>query len=471
MVDASLTSFEFPPSFRWGAAAASYQIEGAARAQGRGESVWDMFCLRPGATYRGHDGRHACDHFHRYAEDVALMAELGLQAYRFSISWPRVLPEGRGVVSERGFDFYDRLVDALLERGITPWATLFHWDYPLALFREGGWLNRDSADWFADYAELVVRRLSDRVRHFLTLNEPQVFLGFGHHEGVHAPGLRLPLKEMLQAGHHALLAHGRAILAMRAAAQQALLLSYAPVGMPQLPQSDSTLDVELARRATFTVCEDNSWNNAWWMDPVYLGVYPDQGWEYYGPHLPDVREGDLQVISQPLDAFAVNIYQGWPVVADLSSPWGFRRAVDESPGFPTTAFDWPVTPSALHYGPKFFYERYGKPIVVTENGLSCRDWVSLDDQVHDPTRIDFTTRYLREFARAINEGVEALGYFHWSILDNFEWAAGYRERFGLVHVDYTTQKRTPKDSFYWYKDVIRTHGKQLFSENPLSFQR
>jgi len=450
----------FPEGFVWGAAAASYQLEGAHDADGKGPSVWDMFCERPGAVFEGNTGKVAVDHYHRYPEDVALMRELGLGAYRLSLSWPRLVPDGVGQVNERGLAFYDRLLDGLLEARVTPWITLFHWDYPLALFHRGGWLNRDSADWFAEYAALVASRFSDRVEHFFTQNEPQVYIGFGHQEGQHAPGIKLPLSQMLLAGHHSLLAHGKAVQALRANAKQPLQIGYAPVGMPKLPVSSSPSDLELARRATFTITEQNAWNNSWWMDPVYLGGYPTQGLEFYGADAPVFPHSDLAVIRQPLDFFAVNIYQGTTVRAAQSSLFGFEN-VAGAVGCPSTAFNWPVTPECLFYGPQFFYERYNLPIVITENGLSSRDWVALDGKVHDGGRIDFTHRYLLELERAATSGVPVAGYFHWSILDNFEWAAGYRERFGLIHVDYETQKRTPKDSYYWYRDVIRTNGRSL----------
>ncbi|HSC86980.1 MAG TPA: GH1 family beta-glucosidase [Polyangiaceae bacterium] len=450
----------FPDDFVWGAAAASYQIEGASEADGKGPSVWDMFCERPGAVFEGHSGRTAVDHYHRYPEDVALMRELGLGAYRLSLSWSRLFPEGKGRINEAGFDFYDRLLDSLLAAGITPWVTLFHWDYPLALFEQGGWLNRDSADWFAEYAAAVARRFSDRVTHFFTQNEPQVYLGLGHQQGEHAPGLTLPLSQVLLAGHHSLLAHGKAVQALRANARQRLQLGYAPVGLPKLPVSDDPAHLELARRATFTITERNVWNNTWWMDPVYLGRYPEQGLEFYGKDAPQVQPEDLAVIHQPLDFFATNIYQGQTVRPASQGPWEFEL-VQPGVGHAATAFNWPVTPQALYYGPKFFFERYGLPIVISENGLSSRDWVGLDGRVHDGARIDFTHRYLLELERAIRDGVPTQGYFHWSILDNFEWAAGYRERFGLIHVDYETQRRTPKDSFAWYARVIRSKGRAL----------
>lgn len=450
----------FPSDFVWGAAAASYQIEGAVNEEGKGPSDWDVFTKKPGAIFEGHTGEVACDHYHRFPEDVSLMGELGLGAYRLSISWPRVLPEGRGAVNERGLSFYDRLVDALLERGVEPWVTLFHWDYPLALFHQGGWLNRDSADWFAEYVSVIADRLSDRVRHFITLNEPQVYIGFGHQEGRHAPGLTLPLPEVLRAGHHTLLAHGKAVQVLRARGKQPLQVGYAPVGMPKMPLSEAPADVELARRATFDVTEQNAWNNAWWMDPVYLGRYPEQGLEFYGANAPVVKEGDLATIHQPLDFFGVNIYEG-RYVRPAASALGYERIEQGLAGCPRTAFNWQITPEALYYGPKYFFERYRLPIVITENGLSCRDWVALDGGVHDPERIDFVTRYLREYRRASKAGVQTRGYFHWSILDNFEWSAGYRERFGLVHVDYQTQARTPKDSFSFYQKVIASNGAVL----------
>lgn len=450
----------FPADFVWGAAAASYQIEGAVSLDGKGPSDWDVFCEKPGAVFEGHSGRVACDHYHRYPEDVALMKELGLGAYRLSFSWPRIVPGGIGAVNQKGLDFYDRLIDLLLAAGIEPWVTLFHWDYPLALFHRGGWLNRDSASWFAEYAGLIAERFSDRVRHFFTLNEPQVFIGFGLHEGRHAPGLELPLSEVLQAGHHALLAHGKAVQALRAHQKQPLKIGIAPVGIPKSPIDNEPESIEIARRATFDVRADNSWNNSFWMDPVYLGRYPEEAERKYGKSMPQVQSGDLEIIRQDLDFFAVNIYHDELAVKDEHALDGYRF-VPRPLSFPHTAFQWPITPSSLYHGPRYFYERYRLPVVITENGLSSRDWVSLDGKVHDPGRIDFMARYLRELRRAMADGIPILGYFHWSILDNFEWAAGYRERFGLVHVDYETQKRTPKDSFYYYQDVIRTKGANL----------
>jgi beta-glucosidase len=445
----------FPDGFKWGVATSSYQIEGATQQDGKGPSVWDMFCRKPGVTWRGHHGDVACDHYHRYRDDVALMQRIGVQAYRFSICWPRVLPDGVGTVNAPGLAFYDSLVDALLEAGITPYVTLFHWDYPLALYRRGGWLNRDSADWFAEYVQVVVRALSDRVRHFMTLNEVQVFVIGGHHDAWHAPGDGLQLREVLLAGHHALLAHGRAVQAIRANARIPAQVGFAPVGIVKLPASTRSQDMEAARRAMFSVTERRGWNNTWWMDPVFCGHYPEDGLKLYGADAPRPTPSDLEIISEPLDFFGVNIYQGWKVRAGVE---GEPEEVEFPPGYPITGFDWPVTPEALYWGPRFIYERYRVPLLIAENGLSCRDWVSLDGRVHDPQRIDFVTRYLRQLHQAILEQVPIWGYFYWSLLDNFEWADGYKQRFGLVHVDFSSQERILKDSAHWYRELIASHG-------------
>jgi beta-glucosidase len=448
----------FPENFQWGAAAASYQIEGGAFADGKGASVWDMFVRKPGAVVGGHTGDVACDHYHRYPEDVALMKGMGLKAYRLSVSWPRVLPEGIGTPNAAGLAFYDRLVDALLAAGIEPWVTLFHWDFPLALYYKGGWLNRDSAEWFADYAALVTQKLSDRVKSWMTLNEPQVYINAGHLDGRHAPGDKLALREVIRAGHHTLLAHGRGVQAIRANSKQPCRIGYAPASYPKVPLTDSRADLEAARRAFFSITNKNLWNMSWWLDPVFLGEYPADGWRFYGPDVPTLRAGDLELISQPVDFFGVNIYAG-DCIRALSD--GSPEQVPWPDGHPITAFEWPVVPQAMYYTTRFCHERYGKPIVVTENGLSCRDWVSTDGKVHDPQRIDFTRRYLLEVERAIDSGIPIEAYFHWSFIDNFEWARGYKERFGLVHCDYATGTRTPKDSSAWYADVIRSNGAAL----------
>ncbi len=448
----------FPKDFVWGAAAASYQIEGAAAEDGKGDSVWDMFCRKPGAVWQGQTGDVACDHYHRYKEDVALMKSLGLQAYRLSISWPRVLPGGVGGVNERGLAFCDALIDELLGANITPYVTLFHWDYPYDLYCRGGWLNADSPRWFAEYTDLVVRRLSDRVRHWMTLNEPQCFVGLGHQLGVHAPGDKLGLAQVLRVTHHALLAHGRAVQAIRASAKLPSVVGLAPCGAVKIPATTRPADIEAARQAMFATSSANMWDFGWFCDPIYLKRYPADGVALYGAAMPSIGPDDMDVIGQPLDFFGANIYHG---AVTRAGAGGEPEDVAKSPGYAITGYLWPVTPEALYWGPRFLWERYAKPIIITENGLGNVDWVALDGAVHDPQRIDFTTRYLLALRHAAEAGVPVQGYFHWSITDNFEWAVGFQQRFGLIHVDYVTQKRTPKDSAYWYRDVIAANGENL----------
>ncbi|HVJ14086.1 MAG TPA: GH1 family beta-glucosidase [Polyangiaceae bacterium] len=448
----------FPSDFVWGAAAASYQIEGAFAEDGKGPSVWDMFCRKPGATFEGHHGDVACDHYHRYASDVELMREIGLRGYRFSVSWPRVLPEGTGQINQRGLDFYDRLVDALLAAGIEPYLTLFHWDYPLALYQRGGWLNPDSSSWFADYVRVVTDRLSDRVRWWMTLNEPQCFTLLGHETATHAPGDKLELAQVLLTTVNALLAHGKGVQALRAAARRPVKVGFAPVGNVSVPASDSEADLNAAREHMFRCDGSSAWANSWWMDPVFLGRFPEDGLRAWAGKLPAFGPRELELIHQPLDFFGTNIYYGTTIRAGQD---GKPEAVPRSPGIPINAMGWPITPQALYWGPRMFWERYKQPIMITENGTTLREFVSLDGRVHDSGRIDFMTRYLRELGRAVHDSVPVLGYFHWSVMDNFEWAEGYKERFGLIHVDYQTQQRTLKDSAYFYKDVIASNGAAL----------
>ncbi len=448
----------FGPEFVWGAASSAYQIEGAASADGRGPSVWDDMCKRPGAIHGGRHGEEACDHYHRAVGDVALMERIGLQAYRLSISWPRVMPDGVGRVNGAGLDFYDRLIDTLLSAGIEPWVTLFHWDYPMALYHRGGWLNRDSAEWFAEYAAVVVRRLGDRVGRWMTLNEPQIFIGLGHGDGTHAPGIKLSFADRLLVTHHALLAHGRGVQAIRGNTRRRCQVGWAPAMRVEYPETESPSDIDAARRSTFSITQKDSWNNTWFADPVCLGRYPADGVELFGADMPKIQEGDLETISQPLDFFGANIYSGTPVRA---GPDGKPKVVPFPAGWPETAFRWPVAPESLYWGPRLIHERFGVPVVITENGMSGLDWVGVDGRVRDTARIDFTRRYLTALRRAVRDGVDIRGYFHWSIMDNFEWAEGYRHRFGLVHVDYATQQRTLKDSAYWYARVIATGGASL----------
>lgn len=448
---------KFAENFVWGVATASYQIEGAWKEDGKGLSVWDVCAKKPGFVKEGDHGEIACDHYHHMKEDVRIMKELGVKAYRFSISWPRILPDGVGKVNQEGLAFYNNLVDELKANGIEPYVTLFHWDFPYKLYQKGGWLNPESPNWFAEYTKIVVKSLSDRVQYFITINEPQCFIALGHETGIHAPGLKLSRKDILTAGHHALLAHGKAVQIIREYAILPPKIGFAPVGNPGIPEKEA--DMEAARKATFD-CDTAGiyWNTAWWADPVFFGTYPtpfDMD-EELKEFLFRITPEEMEIIHQPLDFFGVNIYQGRTVAATDTKP-GYQYVKKEI-GYAQTAIKWPITPKALYYGPKFFYERYKKPILITENGLSSMDWVSLDGAVHDPGRIDFLTRYLLEYSQAYQDGVELMGYFHWSLLDNFEWAEGYQERFGLIYVDYPTQKRIWKDSAYWYQKIIAQNG-------------
>lgn len=447
----------FPADFVWGAAAASYQIEGSTEGvDGCGESVWDMCCKRDGFVKGGDTGYVACDHYNRYQEDVALMKTIGLKAYRLSVMWPRVMPEGTGAVNQQGLDFYDKLVDELLNAGVTPWATLFHWDYPVALFNRGGWLNEDSPKWFEDYARVVVDKLSDRIANWFTLNEPCCFIALGHQSGIHAPGLQLNDRQVHRAWYHSLLAHGRGVKAIREGSKiPNPKVGAAPTFRTTIPASESEADIKAARDEMFALAGTELWRSPWSLDPVFKGIYPEGFEEALGDAAPAITDEGLQLINQDLDFLGLNVYQG--AVIRATEDCG-REVVEARNDQPHTGFDWPITPEALRWAATFLHERYQKPIIITENGLSMDDWVSTDGKCHDPNRIDFLKRHLRGLEKAIDEGVDVAGYFQWSIMDNFEWAAGYHERFGIIHVNYKTQERTIKDSGHWYADVIKTNG-------------
>lgn len=447
----------FRDDFVWGAATAAYQIEGAVDEGGRGPSVWDMFSRVPGAVHGGHTGRRACDHYRRFREDVAIMREMELQAYRFSLSWTRILPSGTGPVNAEGLGFYDRLIDTLLEYGITPYPTLFHWDFPYELFLRGGWLNRDSVEWLGDFASVVAEAFSDRVRDWWTLNEPPCFLGLGHVDGLHAPGLKLDLPEFLIATKHALMAHGRAVQALRAQAKSPLQIGYVPISHIGIPVDETPESIEAAREFSFGVQDAGRkyWFARLYLDPVVLGEWPEECVRVLSDLAPVVTTSDLELMAQPIDRLGLNFYSAPTIRRGVD---GRPEVVADAQGQPRTGFDWPVTPEGLYWSVRFHHERYGLPVMIAENGLSSLDWVSEDGLVRDPQRIDFTSRYLRSLHRADAEGLPVEGYFHWSLMDNFEWAEGYRHRFGLVHVDFETQRRTIKQSGRWYRDVIRRNG-------------
>lgn len=447
----------FAKDFVWEAATSSYQIEGTGRDSGKGQNIWDVFTKEPGRVYEGHTGDIACDHYHRFREDVAYMKELGLKGYRFSIDWSRVLPEGTGKVNEKGIDFYNALIDELLEQGIEPYITLYHWELPYEIYKRGGWMNPEIVEWFGQYARLVAERFSDRVKYFFTLNEPQCFVGLGFLQGCHAPGVKAPLRDTFEMAHNALKAHGRAVQMLRAYGKQNVQIGYAPTSGMCYPEKETPKDIEAARKALFALPDDLSnwtWNVSWWSDPVILGKYPEEGMKKYEKYLPVITDEDMKLISQPIDFYGQNIYNGRCIRMGTD---GRPEEVRRPAGFPKTATNWPVTPEALYWGPKFLYERYRKPIYITENGMACHDTVSQDGKVHDPNRIDFLARYLKNLKRAAEE-IDIRGYFQWSLMDNFEWDKGYAERFGIIYVDFETQERIWKDSAYWYRDLIRRNG-------------
>lgn len=443
----------FKKDFIWGAASASYQIEGAAFEDGKGLNIWDCFTREKGKIFDDHNGDIACDHYHRTEEDMDLMRELGLQSYRFSVSWARVIPDGIGKVNEKGIEFYNRLIDGLVKRGIKPCMTIYHWDLPYALHLKGGWLNDDSPKWFAEYVALIKERFGDRVHDFITFNEPQVFVGCGYFEGSHAPGYKLPKAELLRIGHNVLKAHGLAVKALRNGEKCRIGITGA--SCPAIPATNNEEDKKAAERCYYASdYEAFVFSDAYWFDPVFKGKYPDWVYAFREINKPVITDSDLELICQPLDFLGLNIYNGKYVSAKdgiLGNPQGHAR----------TSIDWPITPEALYWGPMFMYERYGKPIIITENGMACHDAVSLDGKVHDPNRVDYLHRYLQEYRRAAEDGAELDGYYVWSLTDNFEWAHGYNQRFGLVYVNYETQQRIVKDSGGFLKDVIMANGDNL----------
>jgi beta-glucosidase len=446
-----MTQVIFPRGFLWGAATSAYQIEGAPDEDGKGESIWDRFSRTSGKIVDGTTGDVACDHYHRFREDIALMRELGLGAYRFSIAWPRVQPSGAGAANARGLDFYSRLVDALLEAGIQPWATLYHWDLPQALEDAGGWAARDVAKRFADYAELVGRALGDRVKSFTTLNEPQVFCIFGYFTGTHAPG-RMDFTAYLNATHHANLAHGLAVRALRATAPGCKVGIVQQV-FPVHPESASEADIAAARRVDGVF-------NRWYLDPIIKGRYPEDIAALFSFLPSPVAEGDFDVITEPLDFQGINHYTRQFARHDPNLPL-LEFAVDlahHEPGAEYTEMGWEICPPAFGEVLGRMRTEYGNPLVyVTENGAATVETVN-GDRVEDPVRERYLAAYIAELGAQIAKGSRIGGYFVWSFLDNFEWAFGYEKRFGIVHVDYATQKRTVKESGRFYASVAARNG-------------
>jgi beta-glucosidase len=438
----------FGPGFRWGVSTAAYQIEGAVAQDGRGPSVWDTFSHTGGRTKDGATGDVACDHYHRWEDDVALMAGLGVDAYRFSIAWPRVQPTGSGAANPAGLDFYDRLVDALLARGIRPLPTLYHWDLPQPLQDAGGgWMNRDTAHRFAEYAGLAAARLGDRVKTWITLNEPMVHLAYGYAFGVHAPGEVL-MFDAFPVAHHQLLGHGLAVPVLREAGAQEVTLANNCTPVRAASQSPE----DLAAAAVY-----DAFHNRLFLDPLFLGAYPDLGAMGLADAGGHVRPGDLEIISAPIDVLGVNYYNPTVIAAADPAETGLPFEFREIEGVARTAFDWPVVPEGLTELLVGLKERYGEalpPVLITENGCSTDDAPGPDGVVHDEARIDFLDAHIRALHTAVEQGVDVRGYLTWSLLDNFEWAEGYGQRFGLVRVDYDTLERIPKDSYRWFASAL-----------------
>lgn len=438
---------QFSKDFLWGAASAAFQIEGARNEDGKTDSIWDA--LAPGHIKRNANGDVTCDHVHRYKEDVALMKELGINSYRFSISWPRVMPK-RGVVNEKGLQFYKNLVKELREAGIEPICTLYHWDLPMWIYNEGGWENPQIINDFVEYVNVVVDALSDQVKYWITFNEPACFIGFGYFEGRQAP-FRIntmekgqQFKDLAYISKNVLLCHGRAVQAIRNHAKaKDTKIGFALNAHNYIAYDETEKGIEKAKSDTFDIDKGKYMAVNWWADPMILGKAPK--------YLEEVlTQEDLQIISQELDFFGFNCYFANNYIGDHNMP---DKGWD---GMPRTQLGWAVTPKVLYWAPKFLYERYQLPIMITENGISNLDFVMSDGKVHDPQRIDYMKRYLGELNRIMGEGVPVIGYMAWSIMDNFEWSEGFDPRFGLIYVDYRTGERIPKDSYYWYQEFIKS---------------
>ena len=443
--DASMR--RFPDGFLWGTATASYQIEGAWNEDGKGESIWDRFAHTPGKIQNGDTGDVALDHYHRYKEDVRLIKSLGAGAYRFSISWPRIFPQGAGAPNAKGLDFYSRLVDELLANGIAPFATLYHWDLPQALQDRGGWESRDTAKAFADYSGYVAQKFSDRIRHFFTINEFTTFVELGYATGVFAPGLKLPPARLNQLRHNTVLAHGLAVQAIRAKAAPGTMVGLAENMAAGVPVVETPEHIAAAERYTREA-------NAGYLTVILEGHYTDGFLESAGADAPKFTSEDLKIISTPLDFVGINVYVP-----------RYVRAIDAAPGYqslefskshPRTASPWHfIAPEALYWAPRHLVKIWNvKDIYITENGCAAADDPAADSIVYDSDRIMFLRSYLAQLQRATAEGVPVRGYFLWSSMDNFEWSSGYAMRFGLIYVDYATLKRTPKLSAAFYREVV-----------------
>lgn len=445
---ANAAQLAFPRNFLWGCATASYQIEGAVREDGRGQTNWDVFSHTPGKVANGDTGDVACDSYHRYAEDTQLLKALGVKTYRMSLAWSRIFPEGKGQLNQKGLDHYSRVVDNLLENGITPYITLFHWDLPQAL--PGGWQSRDTAYAFADYAGAVAARLSDRVHNFMTVNELRCFTDLGHQQGIHAPGLKLPPAQVNQVRHHGVLAHGLGVQAIRAHARAGTQVGIADNATFFVPVIETPEHIEAAKRATRDA-------NAMFLTAILEGRYIDSYLQSEGANAPKVQAGDMKAIGSPLDFVALNVYTPQYVRADAAAP-GYA-VLPHLPNSPRMVSPWLyVGPEVLYWAIRCVSELWSpKALYISENGCSADDPV-VDGRVDDADRIMYLRNYITHMQRAAREGFPIRGYFLWSLMDNFEWADGYAKRFGIHHVDFQTQKRTPKLSAHWYRELIRRNA-------------
>ncbi|MGB3683729.1 MAG: GH1 family beta-glucosidase [Rubrobacteraceae bacterium] len=451
----------FPENFLWGTATAAYQIEGAVNEDGRGTSIWDTFSHTPGKVLHGDTGDIACDHYHRLEGDLDLLSDLGVKGYRFSVAWPRIQPEGSGPANQKGLDFYRRLVEGLRRRNIEPMLTLYHWDLPQALEDSGGWTARETSERFAEYAGIVYESLSDAVSYWITLNEPWVSAWLGHGMGLHAPG-HADTEKALAATHHLLLGHGLALERLRSLGDEDKRLGITLNLSPVRPYSDDEADREAALRV-----DGNA--NRLYLDPLFQGEYPEDMLEHYSKDsdFSFVRDGDLGLISAPVDFLGVNYYMRHTVVSEdnkSESPTamrfaGLRAKTVVPPGLETTAMGWGIEPDGLTELLVRLKEEYTQiPIYITESGAAFHDYADPEGIVRDEERVALLESHFRAAREAIEQGVDLRGYFVWSLLDNFEWAEGYSKRFGIVHVDYPSQRRTPKESYGWYAQVIRRNG-------------
>lgn len=435
--------------FLWGTATAAYQIEGAYNEDGKGLSIWDEFSKEPDKIFQNHNGDIACDFYHRFESDIELLKELGINSYRFSISWPRVLPQGTGKVNQKGLDFYNKILDLLLEADIIPFVTLYHWDMPYELNLKGGFLNNDFSDWFCEYTQVILKAFQNKVKYYATFNEPQCIIGLGYGKGEFAPGYKVLQKERLRAAHNLLVSHAKSAQAIKSHNSD-IQVGLVTCGTAFYPWQATQKNIQILPLAYQSQYDESS--ILLYTDPIFLGKYPEQCYREVPEFYDNINPQDLKLISTPVDYLGINNYEGMPVVADDDN--GFK-IIKRDEGFAKTDMGWAVEEDGLYWLSRFLYERYNKPIYITENGMANNDWVHMDGCVHDPQRIDYLQRYIGKVQQAIKDGIDIRGYFVWSFMDNFEWASGYAKRFGLIHIDYKTQKRTPKDSFYWYKDFIQ----------------